>query len=239
MEVKTQRQKAPAVVVSYRLARPYYRVPSRYLGMFLPADRQFKLKVDLVLKDAGFGIYFISDIRPGFRTSGSIFQFVLPSEGDKPIHDVEIFLDKPGQIVALIIEAKQAPTKRAQHEDLSVWLEDWDSLNAFHDFPIEENEKLEESNSGLRLYEYTETAHTLLNDVIAGYTRLAFRERKKEIPNTDFLAELDANKMLALDLLRQPETFSSIERLLEVIEDYTPIARTLFDSSSSSSLAAS
>lgn len=227
MTVKETNKKKPAVVVHYRPTQKYYR--SRYPGLFLPPDRQIKFKLaSLVLENSGFTVSSVYRMQPGHPPSITLVLFILTSEEDQPIHDVEIVLDKPGQLLMLIGEAKQSPNRRAQNDDLSVSVtDDWESLNAFYDFAFEDTEASREPVSGLLFYEYTETAQALLNDAIAGYTRLSFQERKKHQPDAALLDELEKNKKIALSLLRQPQTFSSIDRLQEVIEDYTPIVRSL------------
>ena len=237
MAVKNREQN-PAIVVRYRPSPRARRVPYRYVTMVLPADRQIKLKFEALVQHIFFQMaYSITPERPGH--TASVWQFVLPSEEAKPIHDMEVVLEKEGQITKLIMEAKDAPNKRAQQDDLSVsFTYDWELLTDFGDFDIKATGEPAEAVSGLRFYEYTETANALLNDVVAGYTRLAFHERKKSQPDPIFLDELESTKRLALTLLRQPQSFFSMDRLQEVIEDYTPIVRSLFEHNSAS-LAAS
>lgn len=232
MEVKNKHKETSAVVVRYHPGRRSRRLHSRYIGMFLPFDRHFKLKLDQAFKHTKLTASVVSEVRPGRPASAPILQFTLPSENDAPIHDIEIFLGKPGEIVTLIIEAKTTINKQAQRPDISVILVDWDSVNSMTDFSEFDVQAPEEPISGMRFYEYAETAQTLLNDVVTGYTRLAFRERKKKDPDQDLLAALDSDKMLALTLLRQSDLFKSIDQLIEIIEDYTPIVRSLNDSSS-------
>lgn len=240
MAMQALSKKEPAVVIRYRPSRRYSESRPRYAGVFLSADQLFKLKFELMIRNVFVNVALISPLLSRHGLRAPIFQFVLSSPASDHIHDLEVVLNKPGQIRFLIMQAKTAPTKKAHQDDLSVSIEDWEALDPFADFSAEaEAETSSEPISGHLFFEYTELAHTLLNDVIAGYTRLAFRERKKENPDAEFLAELEVNKALALTLRRQSKTFSSLDHLREVVDDYTPIARALYDSTSSSHLAAS
>ncbi len=238
MAVKQKKEK-PAIVVRYRPTRKAIRVSSRYVPIFLPVERQYNLMLETITQQMkGVIVRSINLMRPG-RPS-SVWQFVINSEEAQPIHDMEVVLEKEGQITKLIMEAKGAPDKRARQDDLSVlFTYDWELLTDLGDFDLKATGEPDGPTSGLRFYEYTETANALLNDVVAGYTRLAFQERKKSQPEPGLLEELEINKKLALTLLRQPQSFFSIDRLQEVIEDYTPIVRSLFEHNSASSLAAS
>lgn len=235
MAIQALNEKNPAVVVRYRLTKPSYSVSLRYPGMFLPADQRFRFKAELGLKGWARTGSFISHFRIGNHPVPSpVFQIILTSSETDHIQDLEQLLGKPGQIVSLVLQAKFAPSGRAQQDDLTVSLEDWEAVDDFGDFSAEaEAEVPDEPISGQRFYEYTEMAHALLNDVVAGYTRLAFRERKKGNQDTEFLTELEVNKTLALTLLRQSKTFSSLDQLREVIDNYTPIVRALYNPSTS------
>ncbi len=232
MTLVIAKKKGPAIVVRYRL--PVKSAGVRYFPrVFLSSDRQFKFRLALAFKNADLAVELISPLISHFSKS-PIFKFTLSATETKQIQDVEAFLDKPGRVVYLIGEAKRAKNKKAHENELSVSLEDLEAMEDFADFsPEGESEELV---SGMKFYEYTETAHALLNDVVAGYTRLAFKEKKKELPDTGFLAELEANKILALNLLRQSKTFASLDEMSEVITEYTPIVRALYDRNSSSSL---
>jgi hypothetical protein len=235
METQALLGKEPAIVVRYRLRRRTRVVPSRYFGMFLSADQQFKFKAAMGLKNWKHTGTFISPVGLGSQAVQTpIFKIVLSSSETDHIQDLEQLLDKPGQITSLVMQAKFAPTGSAKQDDLTVSLETSSSVNEFDAFPAEIDTVVYPATvSGHRFYEYTETAHSLLNSVVAGYTRLAFREGKKESPDTELLAEIEANRALALSLLGQAKTFSSFDQLEEVIDNFTPIARALYNSSTS------
>ena len=72
-------------------------------------------------------------------------------------------------------------------------------------------------------YSLTESANSILNGLVA----LASRERRNElnnpIPDQDRIKELESLRDEGIKVSRDTETFSSLEKMEQVIEKYSPI----------------
>ena len=72
-------------------------------------------------------------------------------------------------------------------------------------------------------YSLTESANSILNGLVA----LASRERRNELnkpnPDQDRIKELESLRDEGIKISRDTETFSSLEKMEQVIEKYSPI----------------
>jgi hypothetical protein len=224
MIAKEPTKKNDTVVVRYKIPQKRQVDLFSYSSFFLSNTQIFKFKTELLLNFDYLDVSHIIPVSNSSRPKANLIVFVFHSNFHALIHEVEDLLGKHGRIEPLLAKAKIAENRKAVEDDISVELENGESADVFSEVELEE-----EQVSGMRFYEYNEKAHSLLNKVIAGYSRLALSERKKETPDAQFLKEIDENKSLATNLLRKSKTFSSLDQMNEVITQYTPIARVLYD----------
>ena len=80
-----------------------------------------------------------------------------------------------------------------------------------------------QERSPLDWYSLTESANSILNGLVA----LASRERRNELnkpnPDQDRIKELESLRDEGINVSRDTETFSSLEKMEQVIEKYSPI----------------
>lgn len=221
MPVKELKKEKSAVTVRYRM--PALQMSFHYHAYLLSTEKFLRFKTRIAFDKEDLDMAVISPIGTSFSRP-LIMQFILYAFTDDQIQQVEFVLDKPGRIKQLLSQAYAARNKMAHDYDLSVTLGVKGAVDDFADFSAEV-----EPVSGLKMYEFTEKAHTLLNEAVAGYSRLSLKEKKKPSPDTTFLTQIDANKSLALGLLRQSKTFSSLDELMEIVAEYTPIVKNLYD----------
>src|SRR5579863_2870765 len=211
------------VVVRFKFSP---RSQDRYIQrVFLPYERMVMVKLQLAVRTKYIRAAIISPINLHGSSQRKMVQFVLPFAEKNRLNEIESLFDIKGRINTLVNEAIRSRTFRAHDEDLSVAIEDMENVE---DFVVDEVEE-QATISGMTFYEYTEKAHALLSQVIAGYSRLELQERKKEHPDAHFLEELQNNQAVAFNLLRKADTFSSIDQMSELISDYTPIVRALYE----------
>jgi hypothetical protein len=72
-------------------------------------------------------------------------------------------------------------------------------------------------------YSLTESANSILNGLIALASREHMKELDKANPDQKRIAELVALRDEAMKVNRDSKTFSSLEKMEEVIEKYSPI----------------
>jgi hypothetical protein len=233
MTAEASVHKGSAVIVRYKL--PLRRVEWAHRSLFLSYRQLFKFKTAIVLDPDFFDIAHVAPISGSARHKADFLVFVLHSFTHDQIRQVETLLDKPGRITHLLQEATTGLSRKVTENDLSVEIEDQEPFAEFSDDEPQE----EAPASAMKFYEYTEKVHALLNEAVAGYTRLEMKETKKEKPDTDLLAEIDSNRALAINLLRKFKTFSSLERMSEIVDEYTPIVKALYQYSGPQPLAAS
>jgi hypothetical protein len=88
--------------------------------------------------------------------------------------------------------------------------------------PLTATSTVQERNP-LDWYSLTESANSILNGLVA----LASRERRNELnkpnPNQDRIEELESLRDEGIKVSRDTDTFSSLEKMEQVIEKYSPI----------------
>jgi len=88
--------------------------------------------------------------------------------------------------------------------------------------PLTATSTVQERNP-LDWYSLTESANSILNGLVA----LASRERRNELnkvnPDQDRVKELETLRDEGIKVSRDTETFSSLEKMEQVIEKYSPI----------------
>jgi hypothetical protein len=88
--------------------------------------------------------------------------------------------------------------------------------------PLTATTTVQERNP-LDWYSLTESANSILNGLVA----LASRERRNELnkpnPDQDRIKELESLRDEGIKISRDTETFSSLEKMEQVIEKYSPI----------------
>ena len=88
--------------------------------------------------------------------------------------------------------------------------------------PLTATSTVQERNP-LDWYSLTESANSILNGLVA----LASRERRNELnkpnPDQDRIKELESLRDEGIKISRDTETFSSLEKMEQVIEKYSPI----------------
>ena len=88
--------------------------------------------------------------------------------------------------------------------------------------PLTATSTVQERNP-LDWYSLTESANSILNGLVA----LASRERRNELnkpnPNQDRIKELESLRDEGIKVSRDTDTFSSLEKMEQVIEKYSPI----------------
>ncbi len=88
--------------------------------------------------------------------------------------------------------------------------------------PLTATSTIQERNP-LDWYSLTESANSILNGLVA----LASRERRNELnkvkPDQDRVKELETLRDEGIKVSRDTETFSSLEKMEQVIEKYSPI----------------
>lgn len=88
--------------------------------------------------------------------------------------------------------------------------------------PLTATSTVQERNP-LDWYSLTESANSILNGLVA----LASRERRNELnkvkPDQDRVKELETLRDEGIKVSRDTETFSSLEKMGQVIEKYSPI----------------
>ncbi len=88
--------------------------------------------------------------------------------------------------------------------------------------PLTATSTVQERNP-LDWYSLTESANSILNGLVA----LASRERRNELnkpnPDQDRIKELESLRDEGIKVSRDTDTFSSLEKMEQVIEKYSPI----------------
>ena len=72
-------------------------------------------------------------------------------------------------------------------------------------------------------YSLTESANSILNGLVALASRERRNELNKPIPDQDRIKELENLRDEGIKISRDTETFSSLEKMEQVIEKYSPI----------------
>ncbi len=72
-------------------------------------------------------------------------------------------------------------------------------------------------------YSLTESANSILNGLVALASRERRNELNKPIPDQDRIKELESLRDEGIKVSRDTETFSSLKKMEQVIEKYSPI----------------
>ena len=72
-------------------------------------------------------------------------------------------------------------------------------------------------------YSLTESANSILNGLVALASRERRNELNKPIPDQDRIKELESLRDEGIKVSRDTETFSSLEKMEQVIEKYSPV----------------
>jgi hypothetical protein len=72
-------------------------------------------------------------------------------------------------------------------------------------------------------YSLTESANSILNGLVALASRERRNELNKPIPDQDRIKELESLRDEGINVSRDTETFSSLEKMEQVIGKYSPI----------------
>jgi hypothetical protein len=84
-----------------------------------------------------------------------------------------------------------------------------------------------EEVSGMDFFVASELSNSILNDIVATYTRLEFKEGRKQTPDFNLIREYDLKRAEVWKELNKSENFQSFKRMNEIIEVYTPILKQL------------
>lgn len=209
------------VVLNYLLPRP--ALDFSYSYFFLPLEQELKFKILLNRHFAESKIRIVESVTPGDRFADKVFEVWFTAHFEDHIKDIESLFNAQGRIEKMWTALQTKAVQRIQDKDLLVALENISDLDYFYGIPIEE-----EKVSSIKFFEYSEKTHSLLNEAVTGYTRLVFREKKKKNPDELLLEKLRAAKELAMNLLRKSDTFSSLDKMINVVAQYTPIVKALY-----------
>jgi len=214
MSVKELIKKDATLVVRYELPRRRQR-NEPYASIFLSDDKINELNIGVL---HNLELQRIYPAHSKKREEPEIYVIFLDATDMTGIQVLETVIGKPGIIVGLMTKARTALGRKAKKDAVTVELGS-----------VTERKKEKGKVNGMKFYELTETAHSLLSDVVAGYARLAYREKKKAKLGVRLLKKIEANRLLAMSLLRKSSTFSSLDQMEEVIAAYTPIAKELYN----------
>jgi hypothetical protein len=106
--------------------------------------------------------------------------------------------------------------------DYNDWLEIEQKLNLKNTSP----DALE---NPLDWYGLTETANSILNELIAYTSREEFKESQKPIPDKKHLLEMETLFQEVHAINKDPENFKSFKRMQEIISKYAPLLRNIYD----------
>ena len=84
-----------------------------------------------------------------------------------------------------------------------------------------------EEVSGMDFYVAAELSKSVLNDIVATYTRIEFKEGRKQNPDFSRIREFDEKRSEVLGLLYKSENFSSLDNMNKIIEKYLPVLKQL------------
>lgn len=79
--------------------------------------------------------------------------------------------------------------------------------------------------SGMDFFVAAELSNSILHDIIAAYTRLEFKEGRKQTPDFKVISEYEVKRADVLKVLYKSENFNSLEKMNKIIEVYTPILK--------------
>jgi hypothetical protein len=82
-----------------------------------------------------------------------------------------------------------------------------------------------EEVSGMDFFVASELSNSILNDIVAAYTRLEFKEGRKQSPDFKQIREWDLKRAEVWKVLSKSENFMSLTKMNEIIETYTPILK--------------
>lgn len=88
--------------------------------------------------------------------------------------------------------------------------------------PLTATSTVQERNP-LDWYSLTESANSILNGLVALASRERRNELNKPIPDQGRIKELESLRDEGINVSRDTETFSSLEKMEQVIEKYSPI----------------
>jgi hypothetical protein len=83
--------------------------------------------------------------------------------------------------------------------------------------------------SGMDFYVASELSNSILNDIVAAYTRLEFKEGRKQSPDFNVIRQYDMKRSEVWKVLCKSENFSSLASMNKIIEVYTPILKQVMD----------
>lgn len=83
--------------------------------------------------------------------------------------------------------------------------------------------------SGVEFFVASELSNSILNDIVAAYTRLEFKEGRKQNPDFDVIRQFDAKRSEVFKELCKLENFNSLANMNKIIEVYTPILKQVMD----------
>jgi len=86
-----------------------------------------------------------------------------------------------------------------------------------------------EEVSGMDFFVAIELSNSILNDIVAAYTRLEFKEGRKQTPDFNLIREYDLKRSEVWKVLCKSENFISLDKMNEIIEIYTPILKQILN----------
>jgi hypothetical protein len=105
----------------------------------------------------------------------------------------------------------------------AVWeYEDYLKIAEQLNLPLASEEPVKEQNP-LDWYELTESAHSVLHSIVTLAAREEMNEQRKTSPDEQRIAELKALGNEAMKMVEDTNNFSSIDRMRELVDKYSPI----------------
>jgi hypothetical protein len=86
-----------------------------------------------------------------------------------------------------------------------------------------------EEVSGTDFFVASELSNSILNDIVATYTRLEFKEGRKQTPDFNLIKEYDAKRADVFKELCRPDNFKSLDGMNKIIAMYTPILKEIMN----------
>lgn len=83
--------------------------------------------------------------------------------------------------------------------------------------------------SGMEFFIASELSNSVLHDIVAAYTRLEFKEGRKQSPDFKVISEYEAKRSEVLGVLYKSENFNSLANMNKIIEVYTPILKQVME----------
>jgi hypothetical protein len=80
---------------------------------------------------------------------------------------------------------------------------------------------------GMDFFVASELSNSILNDIVAAYTRLEFKEGRNQSPDFKVIREYDLKRSEVFKELCRLDNFKSVDSMNKIIETYSPILKQL------------